>query len=307
MTPNRKTGWVEESHVQYEDPLSNHLRSTDLKTYSLAPIHYEHARKMRAAGDEEEKDAFTFGNLFHAMFDPKIKILVPPEVDGRTKEGKAILAAFLEGAEPELNEFTMIAPKTSKKSGAANYDLAKAMHDAVVAHPRCRGILADPYARHELSGYVHDDTIIPNTDRPFGLLRARYDLIIMDGPQSPVIVDWKSATAADPESFEKAIWNYRYDLQAAHYRRVAHLLTGLEFRFIFAVVENKPPHAVGFYETSEEMDRLADLEWEELAGALRFSEAHGAFPSYNSNQIARCNLPFWAANRLMAKYGLKEM
>jgi exodeoxyribonuclease VIII len=77
------------------------------------------------------------------------------------------------------------------------------------------------------------------------LIRCRPDLHRTD---LRVMLDVKSAVSATPEQFARAVINYGYHAQEAHYSDTWRLAGGEVDAFCFLVVEKKPPFAFAIYE-----------------------------------------------------------
>lgn len=76
------------------------------------------------------------------------------------------------------------------------------------------------------------------------MCRARIDHAPADTRQP--LVDLKTTTDASPEAIQRAVMNYGYDTQAAHYCDVWRSATGEERDFQFIFVEKDAPHEVSF-------------------------------------------------------------
>lgn len=80
-------------------------------------------------------------------------------------------------------------------------------------------------------------------------------------PRLP-LYDIKTTTDANPEAVIRAVENYGYDMQAAHYLDTWEAVTGERRRFRFVFVEKAPPHEVSVVELhndpSDDADWMAD-------------------------------------------------
>lgn len=74
--------------------------------------------------------------------------------------------------------------------------------------------------------------------------------LIDNAPADPALplIDFKSTEDASPDACIRAVVNYGYDLQAAHYLDTWHAATGERRRFQFIFQEKAPPYEVGVVE-----------------------------------------------------------
>jgi hypothetical protein len=124
---------------------------------------------------------------------------------------------------------------------AEEVDQIGAMADAVDARLRDMGIVLDP-ARSEVTalGAVGEVWCRCRVDNaPDAPMRV---------PGSPtprrLMIDLKSCEDASPEAARRAVENYGYDLQSAHYAETWHAATGEDRDMLFVFVEKSPPHEV---------------------------------------------------------------
>lgn len=151
--------------------------------------------------------------------------IVAPECDGRTKEGKAIMADF----RATVGDRYVVT--------ADQHATATAILESLHASPSAGPILAMPGASQR--AILWDDGI---TGLP---CRALPDLVI---PGLRLCVDLKTTTDASPEAFGRKIASYEYHAQAAWYLRALELLTGEEHTFAFVVAATVAPYEVAVYE-----------------------------------------------------------
>lgn len=191
-------------------------------------------------------------------------------IDGRTKEGKALIAEF--------RERTAGATIVTR----SDVEIALAIRAAVHANPVARAALQG--SEIELSGYYVDpETGVACRIRPDAMRR---DLAL--------IVDVKSALDASPRAFERVMHQRGYHVQAAMYRHGYEVITGEPLRdFLIIAVEKAPPFAVACYR----IDDAALSEGERIyRRALRtYAEclASGRWPGY-AEGVEPLGLPAWA-------------
>jgi len=211
--------------------------ASTLNLFAKTPAHVRH--NLDTGGKKRTK-SLDLGWLFHVlMLEPerfKKDFVVPPKVDGRTKDGKATRAKFQ--AEHENAELVDI----------DTFSKVKAMANSLTTHPT---------AAEFLSGRGHNELSLLWVDRETEVLcKARIDRVGYEN-EWPVVGDLKTARDASRFAMEKAIASYGYHVQAAHY------LAGLEAlspipdgnpfrRFHFFVVEHEPPYCAAVYEITDE-------------------------------------------------------
>ena len=161
---------------------------------------------------------------------------VRPDVDGRTKEGRPILAKFREEC-------------LSKQEITTNlHEKAKAMANAV---------LAEPLVQQLMEGAVVERGVVWEED---GLLmKCKPDLFIARPNQdSDLILDLKTSDDPTPENWGRGgafapVPKWRYDLQAAHYCDGMEQLTGRPCLFGAIVVGKSDPFDVYIYDMTDWM------------------------------------------------------
>lgn len=216
--------------------------------------------------------------------------LVPTETTPAMELGTATHAAILE-PEKFNAEYSVLDADLRTKEGKARRDeliasgqkilkpdewsQIEGMATSVHQHPEANALLAWGIA--ELSMFW--------TDPETGLrCKCRPDWAV----DQTMLVDVKTCQDASPAGFARAVVNFGYHIQAAHYMAG----TGAD-RFVFIAVESKPPYAVGVYE----LDALAlDEGWRKRQAAIhRWNECKqtGVYRAY-SDSIVTLSLPAWA-------------
>ena len=104
------------------------------------------------------------------------------------------------------------------------------------------------------------------------------------------IVDLKtSRSGAAPKEFAKAVANFGYHLQAAHYLEV----TGAK-RFIFLVVQSEWPFDVGLYELDEQSIDLGYRQRRRALDQISECQISDHWPSHSESGVQSLTLPRWA-------------
>ncbi|HVT99940.1 MAG TPA: PD-(D/E)XK nuclease-like domain-containing protein, partial [Acidobacteriaceae bacterium] len=166
------------------------------------------------------KRAFDFGHAAHRFVLGEGEDIVPVDADDwRTKAAKEQAeSARAEGKVPLLR---------------AEFDRALAMANALQDNPDAAALFKSGRAEHAMYA----------TDTKTGVrLRGRADWLTETNGQL-VIVDYKTAASADPDTFERASTKYKYYLQAAWYRELV-IACGLsdDPDFVLVAQEKQPPY-----------------------------------------------------------------
>lgn len=238
------------------------VSATDLKMlHTMAPAKYHYMRSQPS----EHKPAFDLGSATHSMvLEHDLNAIV--KVDAESWRSKAAQeardAAYQDGKTPLL-------PK--------DYDRVVGMCDAVMTHP---------LAKVALQGHAPERSIFWDID---GLpAKCRPDAITEDGR----VIDLKTTVDASPDGFSRAIAQYGYHIQQAHYVDGMKALTGERPPFIFLAVEKEPPYLVGWYELDAgDVDRGREAAAASLA-VYRECKETGNWPGYPTAQ--EVGLPNWA-------------
>jgi hypothetical protein len=240
-----------------------------LSALRKSPAHLRHSLAHPGA----PTPAMRLGTAFHvATLEPRSFAKAwarGSEVNGRTKEGKAEKAAMQERYDADK----ILRPD--------DYDTVCAMRDKVLGHPVAGPLLSG--VRAEVAAFW--------TDPATGIeCKAKIDGLPTDGE---CLIDLKSTIDASPRSFAKAIYDFGY------YRQGAHYLSPFadRSRFIIIACEKNPPFALGVYELSH---AALQKGAEEVAGLLRLwgecIDGYGwnaEWPSY-PEEIIDIDLPAWA-------------
>lgn len=263
-------GWV------YGLPETEYHASPALSSSYLRTLIARSPAHARAALLEPhtETPALLLGRAVHCrVLEPDTyasRYAVAPRVDRRTGAGKAAWAEFV-AAHPGATILT-------EADGA----LVEAIGAAVESHSLAPLLLSGGEA--EVSGFF--------TDPETGVIcRIRPDYLRLG---DRLIADLKSTLDASPRAFQRAITQYGYHIQAAHYAAGFEVIAGEPLTdFLFVVVEKAPPYAVGIYRMDEaaldEGTRLLRVAMRAAADCL----ARGEWPGYSAG-IEPVTLPAYA-------------
>jgi exodeoxyribonuclease VIII len=238
------------------------ISASQLKTVMQSPYHFwsRYLDPDRVA--MVPTAAMRFGSLAHcAVLEPdelsKRYQLAP---DRRTKEGKAAVVEMAAAGIEAVSEADMV--------------LAVNMAIAVHGHPTAGALLQSGQAEQS---FWWDDI-------PTGLrCKCRPDWF--DGT---TIVDLKTCQDASPTGFAKAVANFGYSIQAAHY-----LAGTLATRFIFVAVEKTAPYAIGVYQLNTEALIHGSIARHNALQRIQDARAINEWPGYTDG-IHTLQLPGWA-------------
>jgi hypothetical protein len=239
-----------------------------LSALKKSPAHLQHA----LAHPSEPTPAMRLGTAFHvATLEPRNfdeSWARGSELSGRTKEGKAAKAEL-----EEQYDFDKILKPD-------DYDTVCEMRERVLGHPVAGPLLSG--VRTEVAAFWTDDES--------GIeCKAKIDGLPAD---ADYLIDLKSTVDASPEHMAKAIHNFGYYRQAAHY------LSPFEDRdrFIIIACEKKAPFALAVYEVAPAAIRRGSLEVRSLllewARCIDDLGWDAAWPSY-PEEITELGLPPW--------------
>lgn len=244
------------------------MSASGAKKILRSPAHY---RLMRTE-PSEATEAMQFGTAVHCgLLEPERfagAVLIAPEINKRTKDGKAEWAAF------------RLANAGSIVLSPADYNRAHACIDAVNRHPAASRLLDG--AQREVSLFWRDGE--------YGVpCKARIDARNHGG-----LIDVKSTIDASPEGFGKQVANMLYHVQGWHYWAGSEAVFDESPQFFgFIAVENEPPHAVACYTLPREALQAGRRLMDEALARYRAALAAGRWQGYPET-INPIELPRWA-------------
>lgn len=205
------------------------LSASELKAAHDSGVSWLHWRATRET--RTETPAMRLGSLAHlAILEPEAfaRCVLAPEVNARTNEGKATLAAFV--AQCAADGLTPVNPDEH----AAACGMRDAVHSAIAIEPVTFGAWL-PLADRELTILWTGADDVPRKAR-------------LDAYHAGAIVDLKTTRDASQRAFVRTVSDFAYHVQAAHYRSACEA-AGLPFTgFVFVAVESSAPHNVGVYQ-----------------------------------------------------------
>lgn len=226
------------------------------------PAKFRHAETV----GREPKRTWDFGTVVHAVALGKglERVVV---VDAKTWQGKAAQQerddAYAKGLTPIL-------------SGEMRQ--AEDMAEALTSHTRAMEVLA---GQSEVAAFARHHS---------GLwIRGQLDKY---APGSH-IGDYKTAADASSEGFTRAVWRYRYHMQAAWYRSLVQLLTGELLPYRLVAQEKTAPYLVSVWEAADDYLELGRADMEDAIAIYRQCSESGEWPGY-PNEIQTLSKPDWA-------------
>ena len=244
------------------------ISKSGLDKIAKSPAHYKASRETK----HEDSDALVFGSAFHDYillpdtFQTAYTVL-PPDFNGRTKKGKAMLESIQQSGQTVLKAEWLTA--------------IEGMAAAIAAHPKASVLLQGGKAEQSIFW----------TDGESGIdCRCRPDYL---NPSS-IIVDLKSTTDASPEEFARSVAKYRYHVQDAFYSEGYYQATGQWPRgFVFIAVEKTAPYAVACYSLNDDAKAYGRELFRRDLKTLLEAEKSQEWTAY-SQEIEILSLPAWA-------------
>jgi exodeoxyribonuclease VIII len=242
------------------DALSKSMMSKILKS----PAHYKAALEEH----QEPTKSMQMGTAIHtAVLEPQlysqVVAVIPPDIDGRTKDGKA-------WKEQHKSRIHLTHAEDIDVQGVANSVRRHPFWDIIHLPHR---IEASVFAQDEETGIA---------------LKARPDLWVLE---PAILVDVKTTDDATPEGFSRTVGSFGYHIQAAHYMA----MTGAE-SFIFVAVERKAPYAVAIYKLDAEWLQAGANLRRKAISTLHECRALDSWPAYpTATQTLSC--PKWVLNK----------
>lgn len=245
------------------------MSASGAKKMLRSPQHYKLMRTQASTPTA----AMEFGTVVHAgVLEPETLndcvAVMPPGINKRTKEGKAVLERFVADNPGKI------------LLDGDDWFRAEACIKAVREHPAAAKLLDG--GERELSLFWND--------RKHGVpCKSRLDAFNHGG-----VIDLKTTQDASPEQFARQIASYLYHMQGAFYCSAAeHVMGEAPAFFAFIAVESEPPHAVACYVLPSNAimagAHLCSIALTRYAHAL----ATGEWPGY-SETIDVITLPAWA-------------
>jgi exodeoxyribonuclease VIII len=238
-----------------------------------SPAYYQYCRE----NPRQQTDSMLLGSVVHKLVLETetfaSEFVIEPYCDKRTKAGKELYKQFLDSLGDGM---TAVPPDV--------YDTAKAMAEAVKAHPVAAKLLTD--GKPEESYFWEQDGI---------KCSCRPDWLRSDG----IVVDLKTTKDASPDGFQKSAYNFRYYVQAWWYIHGLKLLGIDATEFIFIAVESAAPYTVCVYAADDLYYKLGEIEAAEDFQTYKECMKSGNWYGYEKEpEIHSLSVPEWVARRI---------
>lgn len=236
----------------------------------------------------EQTPAMAFGSACHKMIlEPDEfgnEYCVAPQVDKRTKEGKAMWEAFV--------------AENAGKTVLTSDDMV-VMAEMEAALERC------PLANKLIRGKGESEVSFFWTDRETGeKCKAKLDRLVKYNRRW-YVVDYKTCQTAETNRFNSDIWELGYYMQAAMYTEGVQRAKKLRKRpgFLFVAQEKKAPYSINVIEVSEEVMKAGDYKFHELLDKYHQCKALDLWPGYLTGNVPNdAFVPGWAQQAMEDEY-----
>lgn len=249
------------------------ISKSDLDLLAKSPYHYKYKDEF----ERKDSAALVLGSAAHKLIlepaDFFNEFRIEPDVDKRTKEGKAIYNEFL----ANLGDKTAISGET--------YDIVKQIANAVNSMRETAVFLRDGLA--EQSYFSEIDGVA---------VKCRPDFF---NENLGLCIDLKTTSDASAEGFVRSVASFNYHVQAAFYSDILKSLGKTVNNFLFIAVETKKPFMVGFYTLDEIAIDKGRERYKELLNLYKTCLAqdvwwgYAKFDGEHINAVQTLSLPAW--------------
>ena len=253
------------------DAVNQSLLKEVLRSPAHAASYVGHPKKPTAA--------MQLGTAVHATIlnaaNFENEVVVQPEINRRTKDGKAEYEKFLY--------------RSQGKAVITREQAVTCMHVA-------NSVAGSRKAARLLGGGMTEQSFLWKDERTALTCKARIDVLLKDEKK---IVDLKTTADASPSGFARTVSKFGYHIQAAFYlRAVSGLPRGIDalkegWQFYIVAVETSCPYAIASYKLDQraiiEGDKMIDKALTLWAEATLLDEFSG-YP----DTITTLSLPSWA-------------
>lgn len=251
------------------------MSKTNLVYFMKSPFHYWANVLSPDAPPFKETDAMRVGKAFDSLLlTPNLfeqNFACAPDVDRRTKDGKAIYEEFI-----QLNQGKTIISNDQ-------WDTIHLMYKSVLSNPTAKMLLDLP---GEPQKYLEwNDSL---TGAP---CKGYSDKFCANGSEY-LILEVKSVEDASPEAFGKAVINYYNDLQASLYVDAFEAMGYGRPAFIWIAVENKYPYQTALYYAPENLLQSGTDRYRPYLKKWMECLENNEWPGY-SDKIEVLQTPSW--------------
>lgn len=273
MEPQTYTGTTDPGHYYTDMPNADYhaakgVSKSGLDLIDRSPSHFRYAPPRKATRAQE------IGTAIHtALLEPdrfaQEYMLLRDVTDRRSSEYKQ--AVKVHGS-----EYVLTGSEADKVVG---------MQESVAHNSHASRLLSSP-GWAELSGFV--------TDPQTGVLcRHRFDRLTEDG----IAVDIKKTQDARADAFSRAVFNYRYHVQAAFYADQYYWITGKALKaFAFIAIEEELPHGCKVYIVDDEAMAYGRFLYRRNLDTYASCVASDDWPGYDAKP-EMLSMPPWVAKQ----------
>jgi hypothetical protein len=268
------------------------MSSSALKTLAQSPFHYWAAYRAPGRPARKETRRMFTGTLAHcSVLEPDAMaaryVVVPEDAPRRPT------AAQWNAKKPNADSAAAMAWWTEFNAGAAGrevvsadqYSATRQQVAAVLAVPELANLLGEGYAESSVF-WIDEATGV--------FSKARPDWVhpLPDG--RVILLDLKSTVDPAPQAFGRAIFNFGYHRQAAHYTQGFTAATGREVAaFVFGAVSAEYPFIAVPYMLDEESRLMGYADRARLMGLYAECERSNTWPAFGDG-VQLVSLPAWA-------------
>lgn len=263
-----------------------------LMTLAQSPKKYWY-KYLSGEAEEENTDALRIGSAFHTLvLEPEKfseKAVILPDDKRRPTKAQINAKSPSDSTRLLIDWWEQFDAENAGKIYIKDNELAdlKAMAKSLRDTKEAQKILAR-------KGMIEPSIFWQDYDTGIDV-KAKLDFLWQD---KKAIVDVKTTSCVDKNSFEKSVGAYGYDLQAFMCMKAVEMLTGSAPElFIFACVEKKPPYETAFYFASDEMLAAGKVKYRYLLNLLRNCRTNDYYPPKQQG-LSRINLKPWDYNEV---------
>ncbi len=271
------------------------LSSTGAKKILQSPAHYN----WYVTHPEEPNDSFDLGSAVHSkVLGVGADIAVYP--DGNGPERFTYDGVEMDNVLSKANTTGTNAARAFEADARARGLIPVKRVTARVVNLMAESVLSDPTARALLSSGDPEVSMFA-TDPETGVpMRGRLDWL------SNRIVDLKT-TAGDASETAFAVQAFRlgYDIQAAWYEHMHHLIAGETLPYLFVVVEAHAPYLPSVHRLGDDELLMARRRGREARDRYRRAIDTGEWPGYktrNGGPVGILQAPVWNVNQFIDEY-----
>lgn len=250
------------------------ISKSDLDLLAKSPYHFKHKAELK-----EQTKALVLGSAVHKLVlepaDFLNEFIIEPQVDRRTKDGKACYQLFIDSSADKQ----ILDPAT--------YELAQQIANSVNSMRETAKFMRDGLAEQTYFGEIDG---VP--------VRCRPDFY---NENLGLVIDLKTTSDASAAGFAKSVANFNYHVQNAFYTDILRQNGKVVNNFLFIAVETKKPFMVGFYTLDEAAIEQGRITYQALLERYKLCLALGEWWGYarfepqseRIEAIQTLSLPTW--------------